>query len=108
MPTAQQNTRGLMAAVSSLPELTERKRTIDKHTNLATALLGAIQARRTCLAQPLPTNTPRHIAAMFAERLLLRVPVARALLGHRSMSGARIKLYELSVDKRLATPSHGG
>ena len=40
---AQQNTRGLMAAVSSLPELTERKRTIDKHTNLATALLGAIQ-----------------------------------------------------------------
>jgi len=42
---AQQNTRGLMAAVSSLPELTERKRTIDKHTNLATALLGAIQVR---------------------------------------------------------------
>ena len=41
----QQNTRGLMAAVSSLPELTERKRTIDKHTNLATALLAAIQAR---------------------------------------------------------------
>jgi len=34
-----------MAAVSSLPELTERKRTIDKHTNLATALLGAIQSR---------------------------------------------------------------
>ena len=44
-PPTQQNTRGLMAAVSSLPELTERKRTIDKHTNLATALLGAIQAR---------------------------------------------------------------
>ena len=41
----QHNTRGLMAAVSSLPELTERKRTIDKHTNLATALLGAIQGR---------------------------------------------------------------
>lgn len=41
----QQNTRGLMAAVNSLPELTERKRTIDKHTNLATALLGAIQSR---------------------------------------------------------------
>lgn len=34
-----------MAAVSSLPELTERKRTIDKHTNLATRLLGEIKAR---------------------------------------------------------------
>ena len=38
---AQTNTRGLMAAVSSLPELTERKRCIDKHTNLATHLLQA-------------------------------------------------------------------
>jgi hypothetical protein len=36
-----------MAAVSSLPELTERKCTIDKHTNLATALLGAIQVPRS-------------------------------------------------------------
>lgn len=50
-PTADPNelmsasTRGLMSAVSSLPELTERKRVIDKHTNLATALLGAIKAR---------------------------------------------------------------
>ena len=34
----QSNTRGLMAAMSTLPELTERKRTIDKHT----ALLGCI------------------------------------------------------------------
>jgi Sec1 family len=34
-----------MAAVSSLPELTERKRVIDKHTNLATALLKAIKER---------------------------------------------------------------
>ena len=36
---------GLLSAVSSLPELTERKRLIDKHTNIATALLGAIKAR---------------------------------------------------------------
>jgi hypothetical protein len=42
---AQANTRGLMAAVSSLPELTERKRCIDKHTNLATRLLGEIKGR---------------------------------------------------------------
>ena len=35
----------LMSAVSSLPELTERKKLIDKHTGIATALLGAIKAR---------------------------------------------------------------
>jgi len=35
------NARGLMAAVSSLPELTERKRAIDKHMNLATHMLKA-------------------------------------------------------------------
>lgn len=39
------NTKHLMSAVNSLPELTERKRMIDKHTNLATALLGDIKAR---------------------------------------------------------------
>lgn len=36
----QAATRNLMAAVSSLPELTEKKRVMDKHTELATALLG--------------------------------------------------------------------
>ncbi len=36
----QASTRNLMAAVSSLPELTEKKRIMDKHTELATALLG--------------------------------------------------------------------
>lgn len=41
LPVAQ----GLMKAVSSLPELTERKRVIDKHTNIATALLNQIKAR---------------------------------------------------------------
>lgn len=35
----------LMSAVSSLPELTERKKLIDKHTGMATALLGAIKTR---------------------------------------------------------------
>lgn len=35
----QQTTRGLMAAVSRLPQLTERKRTLDKHTNLLHHLL---------------------------------------------------------------------
>ncbi|KAJ7549979.1 hypothetical protein O6H91_07G077100 [Diphasiastrum complanatum] len=39
------HTKHLMSAVNSLPELTERKKMIDKHTNIATALLGEIKAR---------------------------------------------------------------
>ncbi|KAI8474656.1 MAG: SM/Sec1-family protein [Monoraphidium minutum] len=41
----RRNTQHLMSAVSSLPELQERKKVLDKHTNLATALLGAIKGR---------------------------------------------------------------
>jgi hypothetical protein len=58
----QANTRGLMAAVSSLPELTERKRCIDKHTNLATHLLHVRRpaARRAaapcCMRRPAGTG----------------------------------------------------
>ncbi|KAL2936878.1 SEC1 family transport protein SLY1 [Bienertia sinuspersici] len=39
------NTKHLMSAVNSLPELTERKQVIDKHTNIATVLLGEIKER---------------------------------------------------------------
>eukprot|EP00879_Flechtneria_rotunda_P018857 GHRR01019794.1.p1 GENE.GHRR01019794.1~~GHRR01019794.1.p1 ORF type:complete len:638 (+),score=249.45 GHRR01019794.1:780-2693(+) len=41
----KRNTQNLMSAVSSLPELQEKKKVLDKHTNLATALLSAIKAR---------------------------------------------------------------
>ena len=39
------NTQSLIHAVSSLPELQERKKVLDKHTNLATNLLVEIKAR---------------------------------------------------------------
>ena len=61
------NTKHLMSAVATLPQLTERKRTLDKHTNIATALLGHIkvgttQRRRTfpCCLPSHPTHTHTH------------------------------------------------
>ena len=41
----QSNTRHLMSAVTRLPQLSEHKRIIDKHTNILHALLAAIQGR---------------------------------------------------------------
>eukprot|EP00794_Sanderia_malayensis_P019795 gene19795-21736_t len=40
------NTAKLTSAVSSLPELLEKKRVIDMHTNIATAMLEHIKARK--------------------------------------------------------------
>jgi len=39
------STKGLKSALMTLPQLTERKKNIDKHTNLATALLQVIKER---------------------------------------------------------------
>jgi len=45
MQASTANTSGLAAAVATLPELAARKAVLDRHTNLATHLLRAIQAR---------------------------------------------------------------
>lgn len=40
------STRGLKSALTALPELTEKKKIIDKHTNIATGLLQVIKERK--------------------------------------------------------------
>lgn len=40
------STKGLKTALTTLPQLTERKRNIDKHTNIATGLLQVIKERK--------------------------------------------------------------
>jgi len=40
------NTARLSSAISSLPELIEKKKNIDKHTNIATALLDEIKVSK--------------------------------------------------------------
>lgn len=44
--TLADNTAKLTSAISSLPELLERKKSIDLHTNIATALLNQIKERK--------------------------------------------------------------
>merc|ERR1711871_864612 len=42
---ADSMTAGIAAAMNALPEMTEKKRSIDMHTNVATTLLNKIKAR---------------------------------------------------------------
>ncbi|KAG1665641.1 hypothetical protein FOA52_011235 [Chlamydomonas sp. UWO 241] len=78
------NTQSLMSAVSSLPELQERKKTLDKHTNLATSLLGAIKGRSL--------DQYHHLA----EDLLLgkgdRAAVAKLIQGPKGSAGDKLRL----------------
>lgn len=59
------NTKHLMSAVATLPQLTERKRTLDKHTNIATALLQQIKVtckRIFCCIHPWASAGPDLMA----------------------------------------------
>ena len=44
-PTASLNTKGLVTAIEAIPEMQERKKVIDAHTNIATAISNQIKQR---------------------------------------------------------------
>ncbi len=61
-----------MAAVTSLPELTAKKRVLDAHTNMASALLGAIKARGVDVLYRLEQNAAAGTAPLADLRALLQ------------------------------------
>lgn len=73
-----------MSAVSSLPELTERKKVLDKHTNLATALLHEIKGRTLDLFHSLEDE----LLAGKADR----APALEALAAGRGTASDRLRL----------------
>ena len=101
----QSNTRGLMAAMSTLPELTERKRTIDKHTTLLGSIVKASRLLRSSdrsisrkrdiihFSLRVSQRTSVHALAMAvllaALALVVQKHLAAALLGCQSANGAQ-------------------
>merc|ERR1719456_1654137 len=51
---------GIGAAMNALPEMTEKKRCIDMHTNIATALLAEIQSRSLDRYIEIENELPRY------------------------------------------------
>lgn len=84
------NTKHLMNAVNSLPELTERKRMIDKHTNIATALLGEIKTRSL------------DTFCSIEDEMLSKGSVDKALLAHLKGKGSKEDKLRLAVVYLLA------
>uniref|UniRef100_A0A7I4DSW6 SM/Sec1-family protein n=1 Tax=Physcomitrium patens TaxID=3218 RepID=A0A7I4DSW6_PHYPA len=84
------NTKHLMNAVNSLPELTERKRTIDKHTNIATALLGEIK------------NRSLDSFSSIEDEMLSKGSVDRGLIAHLKGKGSKKDKLRLAVVYLLA------
>jgi hypothetical protein len=84
------NTKHLMNAVNSLPELTERKRMIDKHTNIATALLGEIKPRSL------------DTFCSIEDEMLSKGSVDKGLLAHLKGKGTKEDKLRLAVVYLLA------
>jgi len=83
----QRNTQHLMSAVSSLPELQEKKKTLDKHTNLATSLLGHIKNRAL--------DQFHHIAEDLLVGKCDRAAVARLIQGPKGTASDKLRLAVL-------------
>ncbi|KAF8056334.1 hypothetical protein N665_1274s0010 [Sinapis alba] len=87
------NTKHLMDAVNSLPELTDRKQVIDKHTNIATFLLGEIKERS------LDVYTTKENAMMMRARINLSDLLSVLKTKGTKMDKVRFAImYLLSLD----------
>ncbi|KAI9000221.1 Sec1-like protein [Gaertneriomyces semiglobifer] len=61
--------KGLQAAISKLPELTERKRLLDMHMSIATNLLRAIQERQLDLLFAMEESVTKQTTATILEAI---------------------------------------
>ena len=92
VPMEEDLTAGLASAINALPEMTEKKRSVDMHTNLATALVNEIKVggclnshihhhtrppRQTVCVRPSVCVCVRLVSWTSITSLRTRCPVAR-------------------------------